>query len=303
MDDVSFQMEAGKTFAIAGESGCGKTTLGLSIAQLLPSNARIISGRIVFEGRDLIQMREGDVRKEIRWKKISMVFQGSMSALNPVIKVSDQVVEAITLHEPVSKSEAVQRSAKLFSEVGIPESRLESYPHELSGGMRQRAMIAMALASSPDLVIADEPTTGLDVLVQGQIIQLLRKLRDGLGRSLIFISHDLSVVAQVADDCAIMYAGRIVEIGSVRQVFKNPLHPYTMRLLRAFPDVKEQKRTTLVGIAGEPPSLSAPPIGCRFNPRCEYVMEVCRRKEPKLIEFEKGHFASCFWREEMQSQR
>ncbi len=299
VDGVDFQMERGKTFAIAGESGCGKTTLGLSIAQLLPSNARIRGGKIVFDGVNLLQMREDDFRRRIRWKKISMVFQGSMSAFNPVIRVGDQIVEAMTYHETISKSAARERASKLFSAVGMSENRLYSYPHELSGGMRERAMIAMALASSPDLVIADEPTTGLDVLVQAQIIELLRKLRDDLGRSMILISHDLSVVAELADECAIMYAGRIVEMGSVRRIFGNPLHPYTMKLLGAFPGARLEKRITLVGIPGDPPSFLNPVTGCRFNPRCEHVMEVCRREEPRLVEIERGHFVSCFWREEI----
>jgi peptide/nickel transport system ATP-binding protein len=295
LDGITFQMERGKTFAIAGESACGKTTLGLSIAQLLPANAKITSGKVVFDGRDILQMRENDVRKEIRWKRISMVFQGSMSAFNPVIRVGDQIIEAVLLHEDITKSAARERVLRLFTSVGIPDSRVGAYPHELSGGMRQRAMLAMALALSPDLVIADEPTTGLDVLVQAQIIQLLKKLRGEHGRSLIFISHDLSVVAQLADQCAIMYAGRIVEIGSVRQIFRNPLHPYTIKLLGAFPDVKDDKKGSLLGISGEPPSLANPPTGCRFNPRCEHAMEVCHREEPKLTEFESGHFAACFW--------
>jgi peptide/nickel transport system ATP-binding protein len=295
LDGVDFKMERGKTFAIAGESGCGKTTLGLSIAQLLPDNALITGGKIVFDGRDILQMREDVIRKEIRWKRISMVFQGSMSAFNPVLRVGDQIIEAILMHEKVPRSEARERTLQLFASVGISDKRISAYPHELSGGMRQRAMIAMALASSPDLVIADEPTTGLDVLVQAQIIQLLKKLRKELGRSLIFISHDLSVVAQVADECAIMYAGRMVELGTVTQIFRNPLHPYTMKLLRAFPDVREENRIRLIGIPGEPPSLTSPPNGCRFNPRCEHAMDVCRREDPKLTEFESGHYVSCYW--------
>jgi len=233
VDGVSFFVEKGEVFGLAGESGCGKTTAGLSILRLLPPYGRIVGGRIVFDGVDLLSIREPEFRRKYRWKRISMIFQGAMNALNPVFKVGDQIAEAIMLHEKVSKEEAMDKVRELFKKVGIEPSRVDNYPHEFSGGMRQRAMIAMALACNPELVIADEPTTALDVVIQGQILDLLRKLKEEYDLSVILITHDMSVIAELCNRVGIMYAGKLVECADVRTIFKEPSHPYTQGLISA----------------------------------------------------------------------
>jgi len=266
----------------------------LSILKILPEGGRIRGGRIVFDGQDLVPLNDGEMRK-IRWKGISIVFQGSMNALNPVFKVGDQIVEAIRLHEPnVSKQDASRRAEGLFEMVGVEPSRIRNYPHEFSGGMRQRALIAMALASNPKVLVADEPGTALDVIVQAQVLQLMRSLKEKLGLSMLMISHDLSIVAEVCERVAIMYAGRVVEYGDVEAIFKEPLHPYTQGLIGAFPSI-EEKRKKLTSIPGQPPDLLNPPKGCRFNPRCPYAMDVCKEKDPQLEKVGSGdHYVSCF---------
>jgi peptide/nickel transport system ATP-binding protein len=293
-EDVSFNVEEGEALGLAGESGCGKTTVALSLLKLLPPGGVIRRGKIIFAGEDIIPLSESDLRKRIRWKGIAIVFQGAMNALNPVYKVGWQIAEAIKLHEPeVSASEVKERVAKLLETVGIDPSRSENYPHEFSGGMRQRALIAMALAANPKLLIADEPGTALDVIVQAQILRLLRDLKDRLGLSMIIISHDLSIIAETCDRVAIMYAGRLDEYGTAGKVFKNPMHPYTQGLIKAFPSIKGEK-VKLTSIPGQTPNLLSPPPGCRFNPRCPYVMDVCKKIEPSLEEHgEKGHSAAC----------
>ncbi|HLE65178.1 MAG TPA: ABC transporter ATP-binding protein, partial [Candidatus Bathyarchaeia archaeon] len=237
-EGVSFEIEKGEALGVVGESGCGKTTVALSILKILPQGARIRGGRILFEGNDLVPLSDRQMRK-IRWKGISIVFQGAMNALNPVFKVGDQIIEAIRLHEPdVSKSDAKRRAEALLEMVGVEPSRVDNYPHEFSGGMRQRALIAMALAANPKLLIADEPGTALDVIVQAQVLQLMRSLKEKLGLSMMMISHDLSIVAEVCEKIAIMYAGHIVEYGDIDAIFKEPLHPYTQGLIGAFPSIK-----------------------------------------------------------------
>src|SRR5881396_2473161 len=227
VEDVSFSIEKGLALGIAGESGCGKTSIALSLLKILPKCGKIRKGSIIFDGVDLVPLSDKEMRK-IRWKGISIVFQGAMNALNPVFKVRDQIVEAIRLHEPdVSKSDAKKRAEGLFEMVGVEPSRITNYPHEFSGGMRQRALIAMALAANPQLLIADEPGTALDVIVQAQVLQLMRSLKEKLGLSMVMISHDLSIVAEVCENVAIMYAGQLVEYGSAEAIFKEPLHPYT----------------------------------------------------------------------------
>jgi len=282
-EDVSFSVEKGKALGIVGESGCGKTTVALSILKLLPAGGKIRQGKILFNGQDLVPLSDREMRK-IRWKGISIVFQGAMNALNPVFKVGDQIVEAIRLHESdVSKSEAKKRAESLFEMVGVEPSRIDNYPHEFSGGMRQRALIAMALAANPQVLIADEPGTALDVIVQAQVLQLMRSLKEKLGLSMIVISHDLSIVAEICDDVAIMYAGHMAEYGDVSEIFKQPLHPYTQGLMGAFPSIKGAKKK-LLSIPGQPPDLLNPPTGCRFHPRCPYVMDICRKERPQLKE-------------------
>ncbi len=292
-EDVTFEVAQGEAMGLAGESGCGKSTVALSLLKILPSGGRIRKGKIVFSGQDLVPLSEKEMRK-IRWKGISIVFQGAMNALNPVFKVGDQIGEAIKTHEPkVGDAEVKQRVAKLLETVGIEPSRANNYPHEFSGGMRQRALIAMALAADPSLVIADEPGTALDVIVQAQILRLLRDLKDKLGLSMILISHDLSIIAETCEKVAIMYAGRIVEYGDAVAIFKDPKHPYTQGLIKAFPSIKGEK-VRLTSIPGSPPDLLNPPTGCRFNPRCPYVMDICKRVEPNLEEHGlKGHTVSC----------
>ncbi|HYU88569.1 MAG TPA: ABC transporter ATP-binding protein [Candidatus Bathyarchaeia archaeon] len=292
VENVSFKVEQGEALGIAGESGSGKSTIALSLLRILPAGGHIRKGKIVFNGKDLVSLSEPEMRK-FRWKGISIVFQGAMNAMNPVYKVGDQIGEAITLHEEgVSSSDVKERVAKLLETVGIEPSRANNYPHEFSGGMRQRALIAMALAANPSLLIGDEPGTALDVIVQAQTLRLLRDLKDRLGLSMIMISHDLSIIAETCEKVAIMYAGKIVEYGDAVSLFKNPLHPYTQGLIKAFPSIKGE-RVRLSSIPGQPPDLLNPPPACRFNPRCPYVMDICKREEPLLKENEKGHLVAC----------
>ncbi|MEM2704155.1 MAG: ABC transporter ATP-binding protein [Candidatus Bathyarchaeia archaeon] len=293
VEDVSFEVDKGESIGLAGESGCGKTTVALSILKILPTNARVIKGKILFDGIDILSLKEDEFREKIRWKGISIVFQGAMNALNPVYKIKDQIVEAILLHEKnTSKKEAEERAAKLFELVGIEPSRIESYPHEFSGGMRQRAMIAMSLACNPKLVIADEPGTALDVIVAAQVFKLMKELQQKLNLAMILITHDLSIIAELCNKCAIMYAGYVVEYADVRRIFKNPIHPYTQGLIDAFPNIKAERKK-ISSIPGSPPNLLNPPTGCRFHPRCKYAMDICKCKTPELIEVEPKHFVAC----------
>jgi peptide/nickel transport system ATP-binding protein len=293
VDDANFEVEKGEAVGLAGESGCGKTTVALSILKILPIGGRIIGGKIFFRNLDITKLDEDQIRQNVRWKGISIVFQGAMNALNPVYKVSDQITEAITTHEPdVTKEQAMERIEKLFELVGIEPSRASNYPHEFSGGMRQRSMIAMALASNPELLIADEPGTALDVIVAAQVLKLLRELKSKLNLSMILITHDLSIIAEVCEKVGIMYAGKIVEHSDVVTVFKEPLHPYTQGLIGAFPSINAPK-SRMISIPGSPPDLLNPPAGCRFHPRCHYAMDICRKKEPAFLDIKKGHHVAC----------
>lgn len=311
VDGVSFSLEKGKALGIAGESGCGKSSMALTLLRLLPSNGRILAGSIAMDGMSLLDMPEETFRKTIRWKRISMIFQGAMNALNPVHRIGNQIVEAILTHEDVSREEAVKRTHDLLNMVGISPKRFGDYPHEFSGGMKQRVVIAMALACNPDLVIADEPTTALDVIVQAQVLKAIEDLRAGLRLSMILITHDLSVIAQICDDVAIMYAGKIVECGSAKDVYSQPLHPYSAGLVRAFPNIAAG-RSTIRSIPGSPPNLVAPPAGCRFHPRCPLADDRCRVEEPVLTTHSGGHAVAChkadilaggrdIWQEQPQS--
>ncbi|MCW4052798.1 MAG: ABC transporter ATP-binding protein [Candidatus Bathyarchaeota archaeon] len=293
VEGVSFQLEKGEAMGLAGESGCGKTTIALSLLKILPQGGRIVNGKVILNGTDIVSLNETEMRKDIRWKKLSIVFQGAMNAMNPVYKVGDQIVEAIKLHEPkVFRSEAKERAGKLLELVGIDASRLENYPHEFSGGMKQRALIAMSLACNPDVVIADEPGTALDVIVQAQVLRLMKELIEKLNLSVIMITHDLSMLAEVCQKLAVMYAGYLAEYGDIVPVFRNPLHPYTKDLIESFPSIKAAKQN-MVSIPGFPPDLLSPPPGCRFNPRCKYAMDVCRKQIPELVETEPSHFVAC----------
>jgi peptide/nickel transport system ATP-binding protein len=292
VDNVSFELYKGEALGIAGESGCGKSTLAYSLMRLVPPPGKLVSGEIVFQGKDITKLSEEEFRKEVRWRGISMVFQGAMNALNPVYNVGDQLAEVLMLHQNYTKKEALEMAKKLLQMVGIDPSRIRSYPHELSGGMKQRVVIAMALALMPPLVIADEPTTALDVVVQAQIMNLLKRLRQELGLSIILISHDLSLIAEIADKIAIMYGGKIVEYGTSEQIYNNPQHPYTQGLLNSIPRLRGEIKD-LKWIPGVPPDLINPPPGCRFEPRCPFAHERCK-EEPPVVEVEPGHKVACW---------
>lgn len=382
VDDVSIQLERGETLGLVGESGCGKTTLGYTISQLLPENAYVFTGKVFFKepsevrmhrlaylekaqqspdwegdsvwplkeflrdeydrlreeekrlstrveaGRDRLREQLREVRRKvealeerynllsitrlsdgrlreyhpeinkIRWKEISMIFQGAMNAFNPVHTVGSQIVEAILAHEDISEEECRERVEELYRLVGIPEDRIDDYPHEYSGGMGQRAMIAMALALNPALVIADEPTTALDVIMQDKILGEIARIQKKLKMAMIIITHDVSVVAETADRISVMYAGEVVESGTAREVFKEAGHPYTEGLISAFPSIKGEKKK-LETIPGNPPSLIKPPSGCRFHPRCKYAKDICKRVNPALVELKDGHVSKCHFAEEL----
>ena len=294
VDDVSWKLEKGESLGLAGESGCGKTATALSIIRLLPKNGRVIDGHIQYAGKDLATLKESELRK-IRWKHIAIVFQGAMNALNPVKRVSWQIAEAITIHDDVASDEAEAHVEELLELVGINPARKDDFPHEFSGGMRQRVMIAMALACRPKIIIADEPVTALDVMIQAQILELLQRLREELDLSMILISHDLSVIAETCDKVAIMYGGKIAEYGPAEEVFLEPQHPYTQGLIRSFPDIYGP-RDLPPWIPGQPPNLLDPPSGCRFHPRCPQSFADCPTRDPPLFETGKDHVAACLLR-------
>jgi oligopeptide/dipeptide ABC transporter ATP-binding protein len=291
VDGVSFRLNDGEALGIAGESGCGKTTTALSLVRLLPANARIVEGSVRLFGIDLVPKGENAMRR-YRWREIAIVFQGAMNALNPVRRIRDQIAEPLIERLSVPGAEARRKAGDLLELVGMPRARGRAYPHELSGGMRQRAMIAMALACDPAVIIGDEPTTALDVMVQAQILELLEDLRRKLGLSLILITHDLSVIAETCDRVMVMYAGRVAEEGPVGAVFNRPRHPYTTKLLGAFPNIQADRRTLDV-IAGQPPDLRNPPTGCRFHPRCPMARDICREVVPPEITFADGVRVAC----------
>jgi peptide/nickel transport system ATP-binding protein len=291
VDGISFRLDDGESLGIVGESGCGKTTAALSLIRLLPSNAWVAGGSVRLYGIDLMTKTEESIRR-YRWREISLVFQGAMNALNPVQRIEDQIAEPIVERLGQEHDRAVARAGDLLELVGIPRARGRAYPHQLSGGMRQRAIIAMALACDPAIVIGDEPTTALDVMVQAQILSLLERLRRELGLSLILITHDLSVVAETCDRVLVMYAGRVAEEGPVERVFAAPRHPYTRLLMGAFPDIASGRRTLEV-IPGTPPDLRNPPPGCRFAPRCPAAMDICRETVPPEVSFGDGIRVAC----------
>lgn len=292
VNGVSFEMEKGKTLALVGETGAGKTSIAKAILRVLPDPpAKITNGEIWLDGENLLALEEKEMRK-IRGKKISMIFQDPMTALNPVKRVADQIVEGILQHNKISHAEAYNRACDMLNMVGISDDRAAEYPHQFSGGMKQRVVIALALACSPELLLADEPTTALDVTIQAQVLDMIKDLRDKLNTSMIMISHDLGVVAEVSDYVAVVYAGEVIEYASKEQLFDNPNHPYTNGLIAALPDLtKDEAR--LHPILGLPPDPRALPKGCHFSPRCPYATEECRGEHIEMTEIEPGHFTRC----------
>ncbi|MGE5590925.1 MAG: ABC transporter ATP-binding protein [Bacillota bacterium] len=314
VDGVSFGLEKGETLGVVGESGCGKSVTSLSIMRLIPTPpGEFKGGRILFEGEDLLKKSEADMRR-IRGNDISMIFQEPMTSLNPVFTVGDQIAEAIQLHQGKSRREAMERTVEMLRLVGIPapEKRVHEYPHQMSGGMRQRAMIAMALSCEPRLLIADEPTTALDVTIQAQILELMKKLKRELGMAIMLITHDLGVVAEMCERVVVMYAGKVVEEADVVSLFQKPLHPYTEGLLKSIPRLSSSRggsaasggtalggREKLHVIEGVVPNPQRLPSGCRFHPRCPYAQEVCRQQEPPLVEAGPGRQVACWLHDEV----
>ena len=296
VDDISFTLKKGETLGLVGESGCGKTTTVLGLMKMVPTPGEITGGRILIDGKDIIPLSENEMRKKVRWVKTSMVFQGAMNCLTPVYTIEKQMMETIQEHKNIERLQAKKCIINYLNLVGLPEDTIRRYPHELSGGMKQRIVIATALFLEPKIVICDEPTTALDVVVQAQIINLIKRLKKKLGLSVIFITHDLATEAEVADRLLVMYAGKLVEIGTNEQIYGKggPIHPYTEKLLKATPRLHE-KVEELSFIPGTPPDLVNPPSGCRFHPRCSGVMERCKKDEPPLIEVESEHRIAC-WR-------
>ncbi len=291
LEDVSFDVMPGQTIGLVGESGCGKTTTLMSVMRLLPSNGRITNGQVRYKGKDLLALDEREMRS-YRWKEIAIVFQGAMNALNPVMKIGDQVAEAILLHNLMEHDEADARVDELLELVGIPRARRDQYPHQYSGGMRQRAMIAMALACKPPLLFADEPTTALDVMIQAQVLELLREIQKALGLAIVLVTHDLGVVAEVCDSVVVMYGGKVAEYGTADEIYNHAQHPYTQRLLASFPDVNRPSEQ-LASIPGTPPRLTDLPKGCRFEPRCDVKLTQCAEVDPTLIEPSQEHYVAC----------
>jgi len=300
VDGVSYQLHRGETLGVVGKSGCGKSVSALSVLRLVPDPpGRIVGGEIMFEGTNLLKLSRAEMRR-IRGNEIAMIFQEPMTSLNPVFTIGNQISEAIILHQRLSKRDALAKSIEMLKKVGIatPERRVHEYPHQLSGGMRQRAMIAMALSCNPKLLIADEPTTALDVTIQAQILDLMFSLKDEIGMAIMLITHNLGVVAETARRVVVMYSGKVVEEGPVLEIFKQPQHPYTQGLLRSLPRLEEKaagKKVRLQEIVGMVPSPYNLPTGCKFHPRCPKAQAICREKEPPLEKLPGRHFSACFF--------
>ncbi|OYT64989.1 dipeptide/oligopeptide/nickel ABC transporter ATP-binding protein [Candidatus Bathyarchaeota archaeon ex4484_205] len=292
VDDVNMELKRGETLAVVGESGCGKSSLARAIIRLLPRNVGKYSGKIILDNVDTMKLNEEEFRKQVRWKRISMVFQGAQNSLNPVLKVGYQIAEVLMLHLNMSKSRALEEAKKYLRFVGIHEAFVDRYPFELSGGMKQRVMIAMSLITNPDIIILDEPTSALDVITQANIMNLLKKLKKERNFSYIFITHDMALASELADKVAIMYAGEIVEIAPSEVFYSEPMHPYAKGLIGSVPTLRSEKE--LKSIPGSPPSLFNPPKGCRFHPRCPHADDRCSEKNPPTIELKDGHLVKCW---------
>lgn len=288
IDGVSMGLPAGETVGVVGETGCGKSTLGKAVLGVLPPGTRV-TGEVRFQGKDLLAMSEPDLR-ELRGRDLALIFQDPTTRLNPLMTIDAHFVETIRAHEDVSEEEARERARDALTSMGIPESRMRNFPHEFSGGMRQRIMIALALVLRPSLLVADEPTTSLDVIVEAGILEILEDLKRAYKMSLLLITHNLGIVAEVCDRVAVLYAGRLVEIGSVRDIFARPIHPYTRGLLKSVIHLETKE---LFSIDGSPPDLYAPPPGCRFHPRCPFAKDICRTEDPPVVEFRPGQRAAC----------
>ncbi|MGB9842243.1 MAG: ABC transporter ATP-binding protein [Candidatus Bathyarchaeales archaeon] len=293
VDDVSIDVREGETLGLVGESGSGKSVTALSILRIVPRPGKIIGGKIIYKGENLLEKTESEMQ-QIRGKEIAYIFQDPATSLNPVFSIADQLIEVIRRHQNVTKEEALKRAMELFKlvEIADPEIKIWNYPHQLSGGMKQRIAIARALSCQPSLLLADEPTTNLDVTIQAQILELMKNLKRKLGMSMILITHDMGVVAGVADRISVMYAGRVCETASTKTIFTNPLHPYTRALLEAVPNVA-MKREKLKIIPGAIPNLISPPSGCRFHPRCDFAVAECASTVPPLVEIEPEHYVAC----------
>lgn len=300
VDGISFEVRPGQSLGLVGESGCGKSTVAKAILRLLPDDARV-DGQVLLDGKDVLRMSNKELRS-IRWTKLALITQSAMNSLDPVYRVGDQIVESIVTHEEMSKQEAWRRAEELFVLVGIAPERLRDYPHQFSGGMRQRAVIAMALSLNAGLLVADEPTTALDSIMQDQVLARIHRLQKELSRSMILVTHDMAVVAENCQTLAVMYAGRIIETGPIAVVLAAPFHPYTMGLRNAFPTITDERRQ-LISIPGNLPSLINPPVGCRFSARCPFSTEHCERADPALVEVGKGHYSACHYPEQADEFR
>lgn len=299
VEDVSFTLQKGQSLGLVGESGCGKTSVALTVMRLLGANARVLGGEVILDGTNILELSDEEMRQR-RWTDISMVFQGAMNSWNPVYTVGEQIREAIDLHwdpKPTA-AEARAKIVELFELVGVDPEMIDRYPHEFSGGMKQRAVIAMALSCDPKVIVADEPTTALDVIVQEQILEELKKIQRDFDMSIIYISHDIAVIAEITDAMGVMYAGKLVEMGPTKDIFANPRHPYTHLILSSTPSITGDRRS-LAPLEGEPPNLLDPPSGCRFHPRCPYATEICGQQEPEMTLIGKGHTIACWNHEQV----
>jgi len=292
VDNVSFTLEKGNTLGLVGESGCGKSSTAIALMRVLPRNVKVFKGKIFLDDMDLMRLTDEEFRRQIRWKRISMVFQGAMNSLNPVLKAGFQVAEPLLINQKMNKKESINYVGELFKTVGLPPEFADRYPHELSGGMRQRVVIAMALVLNPEIVILDEPTSALDVSIQAQIMNLLKKLKKERDISMIFITHDIALASDLCDVIGVMYGGQIVELGTSEEILLAPKHPYTQKLISSVPSLRKDEIPEF--IPGAPPDLVNPPKGCRFHPRCQFKMDKCEVIEPSLVSIDKKQKVKCY---------